>query len=273
MKSILLIEDDEYLRENISEILKNEGYFVKLASSGLSGLRALSKQEFDIIICDIMMPQMDGYEVLKAVKSRSTDVPPTFIFLTAKTERSDLRYGMELGADDFITKPFTRDDIIKSIKSQLDKRDSFSKKYNIEKEIIGLISEKGVAGKSLIKTKTKLEKEILYEGSIFLSDNKRSDFVKVSNVVYISASKDYSKIFTKDAKSYIVRKPLKNWEERLPKEHFIRIHRSTIINNNYIENVEKWFNYSYKLHLTGVKEPFIISQRYSRKLKYQIKTL
>jgi DNA-binding LytR/AlgR family response regulator len=273
MKSILIIEDDESLRENISEILQNEGYLVKTTINGRDGLKATSKQEFDVIICDIMMPEMDGYEVLKAIKSKSWDLPPIFLFLTAKTERSDLRYGMELGADDFITKPFTRDDIIKSIKSQIQKRDAYTKKYNIEKDLIGILKDKVKIEKPGIKIINPPEKGLLYDGSIFLSDNKKSDFVKVNNVVYISASKDYSKIFTKDGKSFIVRKPLKSWENKLPKEHFIRIHRSTIINNNYIDKVEKWFNYSYKLYLTDIKDPFIISQRYSRKLKYQINQL
>lgn len=261
MKSILVIEDDDVLRENISLILESEGYSVTKAVDGEAGIKAIETHKFDLVLCDIMMPQMDGYDVLKSIKYLKT--PPAFVFLTAKTERQDWRKGMELGADDFITKPFTREEVLGSINMQLSKRDTVLKKFNMEKEMLTLLKNK-------MKDDDKIGSDLKYEGNIFLSDSNKSDFIKISNILYLSAAKDYTKIFTKDKKTFIVRKPMKVWESKLPKEHFLRIHRSTIINTEYIDKVERWFNYSHKLYLKDVKDFFIISQRYSRKFKKQI---
>lgn len=261
MKSILVIEDDNVLRENICLILESEGYNVTKAIDGEAGIKQIETTKFDLVLCDIMMPQMDGYDVLKNIKHLKS--PPAFVFLTAKTERQDWRKGMELGADDFITKPFTREEVLNAINIQFSKRDTILKKFNMEKEMLSLLKNK-------INADDKIGSDLKYEGNIFLSDNNKSDFIKISNILYLSAAKDYTKIFTKDKKTFIVRKPMKVWESKLPKEHFLRIHRSTIINTEYIDKVERWFNYSHKLYLKEVKEFFIISQRYSRKFKKQI---
>ena len=261
MKTLLVIEDDDVLRENISLILESEGYNVTKCNNGEAGIKEIETKKFDLILCDIMMPQMDGYDVLKSIKYLKT--PPAFIFLTAKTERQDWRKGMELGADDFITKPFTREEVLNAINIQLSKRETVLKKFNMEKEMLSLLKNK-------MKDEDKLNSDLKYEGNLFLSDSNKSDFIKISNILYLSAAKDYTKIFTKDKKTFIVRKPMKVWESKLPKEHFLRIHRSTIINTEYIDKVERWFNYSHKLYLKEVKDFFIISQRYSRKFKKQI---
>ncbi|WP_341215617.1 response regulator [uncultured Wocania sp.] len=121
MKTVLLIEDDTVLRENTSELLELSGYKVLKASNGKVGVALAKKQHPDIVICDIMMPELDGYSVLERLsKSKLTKYIP-FIFLSAKTERDDVRKGMNLGADDYITKPFTEDDLISAIESRLAK--------------------------------------------------------------------------------------------------------------------------------------------------------
>tara|TARA_R110002049_G_scaffold55337_3_gene153609 strand:+ start:11610 stop:12665 length:1056 start_codon:yes stop_codon:yes gene_type:complete len=121
MKTVLLIEDDIVLRENTAELLELAGYKVIKASNGKTGVQLAKKQLPDIIICDIMMPELDGYSALEILsKNKNTRYIP-FIFLSAKTERGDIRKGMNLGADDYITKPFTEDDIISAIESRLAK--------------------------------------------------------------------------------------------------------------------------------------------------------
>ena len=266
MKSIIVIEDDEFLRDNITAILEGEGYAVSNAANGLEGLNLIKNGKFDVIICDVLMPGIDGYEVLKRVNDMPLKIPPAFIFLTAKTDRRDLRKGMELGASDFITKPFVREEIINAVQTQIMKRENISRIFNTEKELLKMIKDK-LKTETLNKDKhTDTETgELKYEGNIFFTDNAKSDFIRINTIVYLIASKDYTKIFTKDNKSYLVRKPMKIWESKLPKEYFLRIHRSTIINTEYVDKVEKWFNYSHKIFLKGIKEPFIISQRYSRK--------
>jgi CheY-like chemotaxis protein len=121
MKTILLIEDDIVLRENTAELLELANYKVLKASNGKTGVNLAKKLLPEIIICDIMMPELDGYEVLEILSKHKATKSIPFIFLSAKTERNDVRKGMNLGADDYITKPFTEDDLISAIASRLAK--------------------------------------------------------------------------------------------------------------------------------------------------------
>lgn len=123
MKKILLIEDNEDVRENTAEILELSNYKVIVAENGKIGVEKALEFLPDLIICDIMMPVLDGYGVLHAVLKNETIKNTPFIFLTAKTERSDFRKGMELGADDYITKPFSGTELLNAVDSRLKKID------------------------------------------------------------------------------------------------------------------------------------------------------
>jgi len=136
MKTVLLIEDDLVLRENTAELLALSKYKVITASNGKTGVSLAKKHQPDIIICDIMMPELDGYGVLKTLsKSKKTKYIP-FIFLSAKTERTDVRKGMNLGADDYITKPFSEDELISAIQSRLAKISILEELKNNQKDVI-----------------------------------------------------------------------------------------------------------------------------------------
>lgn len=137
MKTILLIEDDIVLRENTKELLELSNYNVNTAANGKLGLQAAIATLPDIIVCDIMMPELDGYGVLEGLSKQDSTMYIPFIFLSAKTERHDVRKGMDLGADDYITKPFSEDEIISAIESRLakaailkDRRDKENSKNN-----------------------------------------------------------------------------------------------------------------------------------------------
>ena len=121
MSRILLIEDDIVLRENTAELLELSGYEVTTASNGKIGLQLAQVKLPDIIVCDIMMPELDGYGVLKGLSEIEVTKHIPFIFLSAKTERKDVRKGMNLGADDYITKPFAEDELMSAIESRLAK--------------------------------------------------------------------------------------------------------------------------------------------------------
>ena len=121
MKQLLLIEDDLSLRENTAELLELAGYKVLTASNGLAGVDLAKKQLPDLVVCDIMMPEMDGYGVLEALASNADTRHIPFIFLSAKTERSEIRKGMDLGADDYLTKPFEEEELLSAIESRLAK--------------------------------------------------------------------------------------------------------------------------------------------------------
>ena len=130
---ILLIEDDAVLRDNTAELLELSNYKVILAANGRLGLEKAKIHNPDIIICDIMMPEMDGYGVLEELSKDVHFKYIPFIFLSAKTERQDVRKGMNLGADDYITKPFSEDELISAIKSRLAKV-SILKDFRLKEE-------------------------------------------------------------------------------------------------------------------------------------------
>ncbi|MBW4591758.1 MAG: response regulator [Brasilonema angustatum HA4187-MV1] len=122
MYKILVIEDETSVRQNLLELLTYEDFDVIAAENGQVGVKVAQKEIPDLIICDVMMPELDGYGVLKTLRQQSTTATIPLIFLTAKTEKTYLRQGMELGADDYLTKPFTRAELIAAISSRLKKQ-------------------------------------------------------------------------------------------------------------------------------------------------------
>ncbi len=121
MKKILLIEDNDDIRNNTAEILELASYKVVTAENGKIGVEKALEENPDLIICDIMMPVLDGYGVLHTLHKNEKVMNTPFIFLTAKTERNDLRKGMEMGADDFITKPFSATELLNAVDSRMEK--------------------------------------------------------------------------------------------------------------------------------------------------------
>lgn len=121
MKRILLIEDNDELRENTVDILTIAGYSVLTANNGKTGVEMILQHRPDLIICDIMMPVLDGFGVLHLMQQHEEVKDTPFIFLTAKTERADFRKGMGMGADDYITKPFTGTELWDAVSNRLRK--------------------------------------------------------------------------------------------------------------------------------------------------------
>lgn len=120
-KHILVIEDEQSVRQNTLEMLSMEGFDVEGAANGRIGVELARDHLPDLIICDIMMPEMDGYAVLKSLREDESTALIPFIFLTARSERSDMRRGMNEGADDFLTKPFTVSELMQAVHARLDR--------------------------------------------------------------------------------------------------------------------------------------------------------
>ncbi len=136
MKTILVIEDNEDIRENVAEILTLSDYKVLTAANGKEGIEVAQKEVPDLIICDIMMPGVDGYGVLHILHKDPATQNIPFIFLTAKSERSDFRAAMEMGADDYITKPFAGNELLNAIESRFKKNEIIRK--NLSADLEGL---------------------------------------------------------------------------------------------------------------------------------------
>lgn len=141
MKKILVIEDTQNVRENICEILESEDYEVFAAENGQSGVEMSKNIQPDLVLCDIMMPGIDGYEVLSLMRKEVVTSTVPFIFLTAKNTRENQRLGMELGADDYITKPFTIEDLLNSVSTRLKRAQEF--KEESEKKLNALTKNLG----------------------------------------------------------------------------------------------------------------------------------
>lgn len=245
MNNITIIEDEDILRENLETLLTVEGYNVDSFEDGKSAISFLKTNSPDLILCDVMLPDLDGYEIVKSVKNSNSKKHIPFVFLTAKTEMSDLREGMNLGADDYLLKPYKASELLGVIK----KRIELSKKESQKEE-------------------TEIDtKDFDLEDQFFAKTNKGIKAVQIKNIVCIIAQAPYSEVYLQDKSKVIVRKLIKEWENSLPHKTFIRVHKSTMININYISKVEKWFNNSYKIDLNNFEESIYSSRRYSTKLR------
>ena len=172
MKKILVIEDNDEVRENIAEILELSNYSVTTAADGKIGVTTALQKTPDLIICDIMMPELDGYGVLHLLNQHTETYGIPFIFLTAKTEKSDMRKGMELGADDYITKPFDGIELLTAVETRLKKADAIKQHAaTLAPTAEGLDNfintAKKVAGISLLSDERELydykKKQLLYK--------------------------------------------------------------------------------------------------------------
>ncbi|RRB06913.1 hybrid sensor histidine kinase/response regulator [Larkinella rosea] len=130
---ILVIEDEAQIRENIAEWLCLNGFTVETASDGKQGITQAVLARPDLIVCDIMMPNMDGYQVLQTLRANRSLASIPFLFLTAKTDMKDLRQGMALGADDYLTKPFTGESLLQAINSRLERE--AQRKENLQAQL------------------------------------------------------------------------------------------------------------------------------------------
>jgi DNA-binding NarL/FixJ family response regulator len=121
MKKILVIEDEPEMRRNLTTILRLEKFQPIAAENGRVGVELAAKERPDLVLCDVMMPELDGYGVLEALRESPHTAAVPFIFLTAKGEKPDIRAGMNLGADDYLTKPVAKNDLLNAIHSRLER--------------------------------------------------------------------------------------------------------------------------------------------------------
>ena len=151
MAKILIIEDNADVRENISEILELAGHETLLAENGKLGIEVALDNRPELILCDVMMPELDGFGVLKIISKnpKSADIP--FIFLAQKTEQSDFRKGMGLGADDYITKPFDDTELLEAIEIRLRKSEKMKKSFSRSQDGLNQFYDEAKAHSDLVK--------------------------------------------------------------------------------------------------------------------------
>ena len=236
MKIKCLLVDDEHLALALLENFIQRTPDLEVVEKCKSPIRAvevLQTQAVDLLFLDIQMPGMNGFELL----ARLSWQPPV-IFTTAYDEYA-LR-AFEVNALDYLLKPIhpTR----------------------LERAIERLTNPETTQAASTVRP-------LAYDDRLFLEIDGQSRFLKVNAIVCIQAASDYSEIFTLDGRRLMVLKPLREWEERLPEQYFARIHRSAIINLEFVEHIENWSHRACRVFLRNMAEPLVISRRYVTRLK------
>lgn len=199
MVKILLIEDNEDFRINTSEIIELANYEVITAVNGVDGVEKAITEQPDLIICDVMMPELDGYGVINILSKNPDTSGIPFIFLTAKAENSDVRKGMNLGADDYLLKPFDEQTLLTSIETRLKRNQSI--KNQIVKGLSGEASEEISSGEEELKRliENRKEKVFLPKEEIYREEDYANYiYFIISGKVKLFKSDNYGKNFVID---------------------------------------------------------------------------
>lgn len=218
---ILVIEDEPGLRMTLADLLEINGYLVSTAKDGLDGFNAIIDCNPHLVICDINMPKMNGYEVLSSINKRmSEELMPAFLFLTARVQLEDIKQGLKLGADDYILKPFVSTDLLASIEMRLKKR----------RALINYSTETKDTSEAHFQPQKSSGNE-----KIGIPVGEGIRYVKLADVVKCEADRAYCNFYLRDGEKILVSKPMKEFENELERAGFMRVHKSFIVNMNCVD--------------------------------------
>src|SRR5262245_39444415 len=230
----VIVDDERLARAKLRAMLEP---FPQISITGEadsveSASKLINEISPDVVFLDIQMPGESGFDLVNRLQC-----PVKIVFVTAFDEYAIRAF--EINALDYLLKPVTEERLARPLE--------------------GLPQPASPAERP--------NRPLDYDDFLFLTIGENSRFLRVREIKFISAADVYSEIITADQQKTLVLKPLSEWEERLPDQYFARIHRSTIINIEFVERVEKWFNYSFQVYLRETREPLTMSRRYAAKLK------
>ncbi len=230
----VIIDDEELARVDLRRVLSA---YPEIAVAGEAdnikkAVELIESEKPNLIFLDIQLKRETGFDLIDKIDTRAD-----IVFVTA-FDKYAIR-AFEVNALDYLLKPVNPD----RLKLTLEK---ISDKTRIEKTTL---------------------KKLNYDDILFLQLKDVYRFQKLNEIIAITSNGDYSFIHTTDGQKKLTSKSMKEWESRLPDNNFIRIHRETIINLQFVNNIDEWFYSSYKIYLKGVAEPFIMSRRYAYKIK------
>ncbi|MFH0778704.1 MAG: response regulator [Candidatus Eisenbacteria bacterium] len=230
----LIVDDERLARKELSSLLQNHEnvQIVGEAESVKAAVEAARRLKPDVIFLDIQMPGHSGFEVLEQLEAT-----PHIVFVTAYDEYA-LR-AFDVNALDYLLKPVNPARLAKAI-------------TRIE---------------SAEEAKPSVVRKLTYPDVLFIRVGNCMKFLKISDIVYVKAAGDYSEVATSSGKTELVSKTMGEWEERLPDKNFCRIHRSAIINMEYVDRLEELPNYKYEVYMKNVKRPLEVSRRCAAMLK------
>ncbi len=230
----LIVDDESLAREDLRTILQEFNY-VKIIAEADSidmAVNEIKTHNPDLIFLDIKLPGESGFDLLNKIK-----IDAHIIFVTAYDEYAIRAF--EVNAKDYLLKPVTKERMHQALENlSIDEKAKEKKLRNLE-----------------------------YDDRIFLLLDNSYTFLNIQSIIKIKAADDYTDLQLVNQSSGLALKSMQEWDNRLPEKHFVRIHRSTIININFIQKIEKWFNNSFKVYLKNIEEPVVISRRYATKIK------
>ena len=234
----IIVDDERLARQDLKAIIDefDEIECVGEAKNIADAKELLKKSNPNLLFLDIKMPGESGFDLLEFVEDETH-----IIFVTAFDEYAIKAF--EVNALDYLLKP-------------------------VSKERLALSIERS---QQAVESKPAELKKLEIDDQVFLKFNNKYTFLKINTIVKISSKGDYSEIIISNGKKALVLKSMKEWEGRLPENHFIRIHRSTIINTGQVKRIEQWYNNSHLVYLEGIEKPAIMSRRYFTKVKEQLK--
>ena len=230
----IIIDDEALARKALISLLKEHSNIRVVAEAGCvpEAINLIKLHCPDLLFLDIQMPGESGFDLLNKVEFNGH-----IIFVTAYDAYA-LR-AFEINALDYLLKPISKERLEKSL-------------TRLESLPVSLSAN---------------DKALDYSDRLFVLMGKQMVFLKISSIIHIRAEGDYSMVFTSDNRHGIIYKSMREWDERLPQTFFCRIHRSSIINLEYVEKIEKEYNYDFSIHLRGIVNPILMSRRYARILK------
>lgn len=231
----LVVDDERLARISLKRLLEQleNVEVVGEADDVSSAVEAIKQYQPDVVFLDIQMPGATGFELLDHINYEGN-----IVFVTAYDEYA-LR-AFEVNALDYLMKPVKPE----RLKQAIERLNKIDKKENTPKH-----------------------DKLHYDDQLFTTLGTKMQFLKINHIVLIQSDGDYTNVFTSNGKHGLANKTMKEWEERLPEQYFMRVHRNSIVNTEYIDSIEKWFNYTYRIKIKDIEEPVVISRRYAKKMK------
>lgn len=229
----IIIDDERLARKEMRRLLAefNEITIAGEAETLTGAVQLIETERPDLVFLDIQLTGENGFDLLDEVERDFK-----LIFVTAFDAYAVRAF--EVNAIDYLLKPVNPERLAKAIERLADETP--------EPKVLSAFE---------------------FGDRVFLEQGARSVFLKVSEIAYIVAAGDYSEVYTSDGRKFMVEKSLREWEERLPEKHFLRIHRQTMVNLEAIEHLEPWFNRTFQVRLKGAGKTLAVSRRYAVKLK------
>lgn len=235
----LIVDDERLARKELRSLLAgfDEIEIVGEAENTEQAAQLIESKNPNLVFLDIQMTGETGFDLLEKLEQ----VDFKTIFVTA-FDAYALR-AFEVNALDYLMKPVNLERLSQAINK--------------------LLNEEKLTDAEKAKPVRPLE----FDDRLFVQAGTRSVFLKINTISHVVSANDYSEVFTIEGQQFLIEKPLREWEERLPEKHFARIHRACIVNLEFVEKVESWFNRSYQIYLQNSREPLTVSRRYAAKLK------